>query len=71
MGIWIAIAVLVGLALVGAWIVDRRDRRRGHRLRRSRPMWRDEVREHRRDVRAAENQQYMNPDRSWTRDRRR
>jgi hypothetical protein len=70
-GIWIALAVVVGLALVGAWIVDRRDRRRGHRLRRSGSMWRDEVREHRRDARADENQKSMNSDHSWMRDRRR
>jgi hypothetical protein len=71
MGIWIAVAVGVAVVLVAAWIWDRRARRHGHRLRRGSSIWRDEVREHRRDIRAADSQRFMNRDRSWTRDRRR
>jgi hypothetical protein len=71
MGVWIAVAVVVGLGVLAAWMVDRRARRRGHRLRGGGSMWRDEVREHRRDVKAGDAQGYMDSDRSWTRDKRR
>ena len=71
MGIWITVAVIVGLVLVAAWIADRRARRHGHRLRRGASMWRDEVREHRRDVRAGDAQDFINSDRTWTRDKKR
>ncbi len=71
MGLWIAVAVVVGLLVLGAWMVDRRGRRRGHRLRGSGSMWRDDVREHRRDVRAGDAQDFMNSDRAWMRDKRR
>jgi hypothetical protein len=69
MELWIAVAVVVGLVILGAWMIDRRFRRHGHRLRASSSMWRNEVREHRRDVRAGDAQDYINSDRSWTREK--
>jgi hypothetical protein len=66
----VVVAALGGI-LVAAALVDRASRRHGHRLRGGGSMWEEEVREHRRDVRAGDAQHYMNPDRAWTRRQRR
>jgi hypothetical protein len=58
-------AIAVALA-AGAAVVDRRARRRGHRIRSGVSMWGD-VRESRRDARAYESQLgTVPPDVSWT-----
>ena len=62
---WLGIGLAIALALVAAWAVDRRDRRRGHQLRSSGDIFRD-VREQKRDNRSGDTTAYLNPDQSWT-----
>jgi hypothetical protein len=71
MEFWIAVGLALGAIMVVALLVDRRSRRRGHRLRGGGAMWEKEVREHRRDVRASDAVGHIDRDRSWTRERRR
>jgi hypothetical protein len=71
MTFWVFVGAALAALLVVAALVDRSSRRRGHRLRGGGSIWAEEIREHRRDVRAGEAQGHMNADRSWTRRNRR
>jgi hypothetical protein len=71
MDVLIAIVVVIGGLLAAAALVDRASRRRGHSTRGGGSIWVEEVREHRRDIRAGELGSHLSPDRSWTRERRR
>ena len=62
---WLGIALGIALLLMAAWILDRRSRRRGHRLRGGADISRD-VREQDRDLRSAREQRYLGEDQSWT-----
>jgi hypothetical protein len=61
----VAVGLAIALILLAAWAVDRRSRRRGHNVRGGGLIARD-VREQNRDHQAADAQEYLNPDRSWT-----
>ena len=68
LGIGGAVVVLI---VTIAIVIDRRDRRAGRGQRDAGDIWRTEVREHRRDVRAAGETNYIDQDRTWTRDHQR
>jgi hypothetical protein len=71
MEFWIVVGVVVAALLGVAALVDRASRRRGHATRGGGSIWVEEVREHRRDVRAGDLGNHLNTDRTWTRDNRR
>ena len=61
----IAGAVLLFVIAI-AVVVQRRDRRAGRVARDPGAMWRNEVQEHKRDIRAMQRGEFTNPDFSWT-----
>jgi hypothetical protein len=63
--VWLGIALAIALVLLATWVIDRRDRRRGHQVRSGGDIFRD-VREQNRDNRAGESAEYLNRDQSWT-----
>jgi hypothetical protein len=62
---------VLALIVAAGIVVDRRDHRASRRQRDAGDIWRTDVREHRRDVRAAGQTNFMDQDRTWTRDHQR
>jgi hypothetical protein len=60
------VGVVLLLVIVLAVTVQRRDRRAGREERDPGEMWRGQVREHKRDIRAMQRGEFTNPDFSWT-----
>ena len=60
------VAFFIAILLLLGFVVSRRDHRRGARQRDADEMWRENVREHKRDTRAMEGGQHINPDFRWT-----